>query len=315
MESRANVIAAGLFVITLTVALIFTALWLTRDSVDRLPYLVVSKVPVTGLHAKAAVRLRGVDVGRVDAIAFDPKNPRTILVNISVDRSAALTQGTYSQLAFQGVTGLSYIALDDEGDKSAPLVTSPDAPGRIEMRRSLIDSIGESSVDLLHDAGVAAKRVNQLLSDDNLAHFAGTLKSTEAAASQLAALAGKLQPAAQSIQGLATDTRGAVQKLDVLLGDLHGTTVELTQHLGAFDQVGRGAQAVGDASAALQSTLVDDTLPRLTQATDDLARTSRTLDRFLSQIQERPQILVFGAPAPAPGPGEAGFVAPAGEKQ
>jgi len=312
MESRANVIAAGLFVIALTVGLIVAALWLTRDSIDRLPYLVVSKVPVSGLHAKAAVRLRGVDVGRVDAIAFDPQDPRTILINISVDRSARLTRGAYSQLAFQGVTGLSYIALDDDGDKAEPLATSGDAPGRIEMRRSLIDNIGESSADLLHDASLAARRVNRLLSDENLAHFSGTLKSTEEAAAQLASLASSLQPAARSMQGLASDTRGAIQKVDVLLGDLHGTTVAFAGHLGALDQVGRGAQQVGDASAALQATLLDDTLPRLTQAADDLSRTSRTLDRFLSQMQERPQSLVFGARPPAPGPGETGYAPPVG---
>lgn len=312
MESRANVIAAGLFVIALTVGLIVAALWLTRDSVDRLPYLVVSHVPVSGLHAKAAVRLRGVDVGRVDAIAFDPKNPRTILINISVDRSAGLTQGTYGQLAFQGVTGLSYIALDDAGDRPDALLTSGDAPGRIEMRPSLIDNLGESSAELLHDASLAAKGVNRLLSDENLAHVSGTLRSTEAAATQLAALARDLQPAARSVQDLAGDTRGAIQKLDRLLGDLHATTLELDRHLGALDQVGRGAQQIGDASASLQGALVDDALPRLTGAADDLARTARTLDRFLGQLQARPQSLVFGAGPPAPGPGEAGFVAPTG---
>jgi len=314
MESRANVIAAGLFVIALTVGLIVAALWLTRDSVDRLPYLVVSRVPVTGLHAKASVRLRGVDVGRVDAIAFDPNDHRTILINLSVDRSAGLTQGTYSQLAFQGVTGLSYISLDDTGDRPAPLATSSEAPGRIEMRPSLIDNIGESGAELLHDASAAAKRVNRLLSDENLAHVSGTLRSTEAAATQLATLAQNLQPAARSVQDLALDTRGAVQKLDILLGDLHATTVDLGRHMGALDQVGRGAQQVGDASAALQATLVDDTLPRLSQAADDLARTARTLDRFLGQLQERPQSLVFGSGAPAPGPGEPGYVVPMGAK-
>jgi phospholipid/cholesterol/gamma-HCH transport system substrate-binding protein len=312
MESRANVIAAGLFVIMLTLGLILTALWLTRDSLDRVPYLIVSKIPVSGLHAKAAVRLRGVDVGRVDSIAFDPNDMRTILVGISVDRAAALTQGTYSQLAFQGVTGLSYIALDDDGSKPARLASSGEFPAHIDMRPSLIDSIGESSGELLHEASAAAKRVNRLLSDDNLAHFAGTLRSTEAAATQLASLARGLQPAAQSLQGLASDTRGTVQKLDVLLGDLHGVTVEFGRHMGALDQVGRGAQAVGDASAAVQAALVDETLPRLTRAADDLARTSRTLDRFLAQMELRPQSLVFGSTALPPGPGESGFAAPAG---
>jgi phospholipid/cholesterol/gamma-HCH transport system substrate-binding protein len=314
MESRANVIAAGLFVITLTIGLIAAALWLTRDSIDRVPYRIISKIPVSGLHAKAAVRLRGVDVGRVDSIAFDPADMRTILVDISVDRSAALTRGTYSQLAFQGVTGLSYVALDDDGADARRLDSSDAAPGIIEMRRSLIDSIGESSGELLHDASLAAKRLNRLLSDDNLAHFSGTLRSTEAAATQLATLAQGLQPAAQSLQGLASDARGTVRRLDVLLGDLQGVTVEVGRHIGALDQVGRGAQAVGEASQALQATLVDQTLPQLTRTADELSRTARTLDRFLGQMEQRPQSLVFGAERAAPGPGEAGFAAPAGAR-
>jgi phospholipid/cholesterol/gamma-HCH transport system substrate-binding protein len=314
MESRANVIAAGLFVIALTVGLVIAALWLTREGIDRVPYLVVSKIPVSGLHAKAAVRLRGVDVGSVDSIAFDPTDMRTILVNISVDRSATLTQGTYSQLAFQGVTGLSYIALDDDGDRPQPLVTTSGNPGRIDMRRSLIDTIGEESKDLLHDAGQAAKRLSLLLSDTNLTHFSGTLRNTEAAAQELATLATKLQPAAQSLQGLASDTRGTVQKLDVLLGDMHSVTVEFGRHMSALDQVGQGAQEVGEASQAVRAALVDETLPRLMRTVDDLSRTSRNLDRFVSRMEERPQSLVFGAPPAAPGPGESGFAAPAGAR-
>jgi phospholipid/cholesterol/gamma-HCH transport system substrate-binding protein len=312
MESRANVIAAGLFVIAFTLGLIATALWLTRDSIDRVPYLVVSRIPVSGLHAKAAVRLRGVDVGRVDSIAFDPHDLRTILVGISVDRSATLTRGTFGQLAFQGVTGLSYIALDDAGDDPQALATTSAAPGRIELRRSLIDNLGESGKDLLQDASLAAKRVNRLLSDANLEHVAGTLRNTEAAALQLSALANRLQPAAQSIQGLAGDTRITLQKLDLLLGDLHGLSQDLGRHLGALDQVGQGAQAVGTASLAVQAAIVDDTLPRLTHTLEDLSRTARNLDRFVDLLDERPQALVFGPAPPQPGPGEPGFAPPAG---
>ena len=99
MESRANVIAAGLFVIAMTIGLVAAALWLSRDSLDRVRYLVVARIPVSGLHVKAAVRLRGVDIGRVESIGFDPQDRRTILVGIAVDRSAALSRGAYGQLA------------------------------------------------------------------------------------------------------------------------------------------------------------------------------------------------------------------------
>jgi phospholipid/cholesterol/gamma-HCH transport system substrate-binding protein len=114
MESRSNAIAAGLFVIALTVGLVITVLWLTRENLDRVRYVVVSKIPVSGLHAKADVQLRGVDVGTVVDIAFDAQDRRLVLINIDVDRTATLTRGTYGQLSYQGLTGLSFIELDDD---------------------------------------------------------------------------------------------------------------------------------------------------------------------------------------------------------
>ncbi len=311
MESRANVIAAGLFVIALTIGLIVAALWLTRDRIDTVRYLVVARVPVSGLHVKAAVRLRGVDVGRVDAIGFDPQDRRTVLVTIAVDRAAALTQGTYGQLAFQGVTGLSFISLDDDGSHPQLLATSDAAPGRIELRPSLIDGLTDSGRDLLHDAAQVARRLNAALSDDNLAHLGGTLRSADAAARQMAQLAQDLQPAARGLQALQTDARVALQHLDQVLVDVHGVSGQLGQHLGALDQVGQGAQALGQASVALQSAVVDDALPHLTRTLDELSASARSLERLLGQLQQRPQSLVFGRPPETPGPGEPGFVPPA----
>src|SRR6266853_3537495 len=115
MESRSNAITAGLFVMALTVGLVLSALWLTSENLDRVGYIVVSKTPVFGLHVKADVRLRGVDVGKVVDIAFDAQDPRVVLVKIDLDRTATLTRGTYGQLSYQGLTGFSFIELDDDG--------------------------------------------------------------------------------------------------------------------------------------------------------------------------------------------------------
>ena len=314
MESRANVIAAGLFVIAMTIGLIAAALWLSRDSLDRVRYLVVARIPVSGLHVKAAVRLRGVDIGRVESIGFDPQDRRTILVGIAVDRSAALSRGAYGQLAFQGVTGLSYLSLDDDGSQPQALATSDAAPGRLELRPSLIDGLGDAGRDLLRDAAQVAHRLNAALGDDNLARVNGTLRNTESAARQLALLAQDLQPAARGLQALESDTRATMQHLDLVLGDLHAMSSRLAEPGGQIDRIGRGAQAVGEASQALQAAVVDRTLPRLDQTLDDLSRTSRGLERLLGQIEQRPQSLVFGPAAAPPGPGEPGFAAPAGAR-
>ncbi len=310
MESRSNAIAAGMFVIVLTLALVGTAVWLTSENIDRVRYVVVSKLPVAGLHAKAAVRLRGVDVGRVATIGFDAQDPRIILVSIDVDRSVNLTGGTYGQLSYQGVTGFSFIELDDDGSNPQRMVTSLDKPGQIPLRPSLLDQLGISGQSLLLDASVAAKRLGQLLSEENLARISGALRNTESAAGQVATLAADLQPSAKSLRVLETNASVAVERFDLLLGDLRGVTAEFDRHLVALDEVGRGAQAFGTASRTLQTAIVDDTLPRLSGAIDDLSRTSRDLDRVLQEVERRPQSLLFGRSPPAPGPGEPGFVSP-----
>ncbi len=310
MESRSNAIAAGLFVIALSVGLVLSVLWLTSENLDRVRYVVVSKIPVTGLHAKADVRLRGVDVGRIADIAFDAHDARVILVHIDVDRTVTLTRGTYGQLSYQGVTGLSFIELDDDGSNPQLLVSSLDHPGRIELRGALLDQIEASGQSLLADADLAAKRLNRLLSDENLANLSGALRNTESATRQIGILVTDLQPAARSLQGLEIKTGAAVEQLDLLLGDMRSFTDEFRRHLAALDEVGRGAQAVGAASRTLETEIVGDTLPRLSGAIDDFSRTSRTLDRVLQEVEQHPQSLLFGSSPPAPGPGEPGFVPP-----
>jgi phospholipid/cholesterol/gamma-HCH transport system substrate-binding protein len=106
MENRAHALAAGLFVVFLSIGLVMATIWFTGDTVQRVDYLLVSKVQVSGLNPKAPVRLRGVDVGKVEDIDFDPKDPRTILVRVAVDSAAPITKGTYASFSHLGVTGL-----------------------------------------------------------------------------------------------------------------------------------------------------------------------------------------------------------------
>ena len=44
-------------------------LWLNRDRVERVPYEIATKLSIPGLNPQAAVRYRGLDVGKVDESA------------------------------------------------------------------------------------------------------------------------------------------------------------------------------------------------------------------------------------------------------
>src|SRR6478752_4023690 len=141
MENKAHALAAGIFVVAVSILLVGLAAWLTRDTGDRDLYEISTRETVTGLQAQAAVRYRGVDVGKVAEIGFDPKAQGNVLMRLEIDHNAPVTSDTFATLGFQGVTGLAFVQLDDTG-KPAPLLQPDDeVPPRIPLRPGLLSTI------------------------------------------------------------------------------------------------------------------------------------------------------------------------------
>ena len=117
MENQSHALIAGLFLIIFSAAIAVTAKWLSGETADHTSYIMISDGSVSGLNPQAAVRFRGVKIGKVEEIGFDPENSRFIRIRIGVDRNVPLTKGVFAQLGYQGVTGLAYIQLDDDGNQ------------------------------------------------------------------------------------------------------------------------------------------------------------------------------------------------------
>src|SRR5438128_1358144 len=122
MENRAHAFAAGLFVIALALCIAAAAWWFSGKRESTRQYLLVSQRAVSGLNPQAQVRFRGIRAGKVEDIELDPKDARNILVVISVDADIPVSRATTAQLNKQGITGLAYILLDDDGSNPEPLV-------------------------------------------------------------------------------------------------------------------------------------------------------------------------------------------------
>ena len=170
-------------------------------------------------------------------------------------------------------------------------------------------------MQVLADAREVMKRLNTLLNDENQALISGTLKSVETATREIAALAKSIEPAARDTQALVADARKTFQQADKLLAEISGTNRDLAKRLEAIERVAGSAEKAGGAVAGLADAVASETLPRINSLADELARTSRSLDRLANSLKEQPQSLVFGRKAGAPGPGETGFEAKGKGKQ
>src|SRR5690606_14595885 len=138
-----------------------------RDRVERIPYEIATTLSVPGLNPQAGVRYRGLDVGRVDEVLFDPEKPGQILIRFSVSKDTPITQSTFATLSYQGVTGLAYVQLDDTGKDPTLLPSSKDKIARIDLRPGLLDTLQLRGLTILKQTEELADRVNTLLSEQN----------------------------------------------------------------------------------------------------------------------------------------------------
>ena len=184
MENKAHALAAGAFVLGLIAVLVALVVWFTRDNTVRNVYELSTRDAVSGLQPQAMVRYRGIAVGKVASIDFDPKVKGNVRVRITVDERVPLTTSSFATLSYQGVTGLAFIALDDKGESQVALAPDNDNPPRIPLKPSMLAQLQDRGEVILDQVEEVTKRVNLLLGDDNQKRIADALENISQAAGQ-----------------------------------------------------------------------------------------------------------------------------------
>lgn len=322
MENKSHALAAGVFVLAVTAMLISLAMWLMRDVANTTLYEMTTTEAVTGLQVQAPVRYKGVAVGKVTSIGFDRDAPGNVLVTMAIAPDTPVTASTFATLGFQGVTGLSFVQLDDTGNSDQPLPDGPNGPQRIPLKPNLLGALTDRASDLLEKLSSATDRVEQMLGPDNQAALTTALTEIGAAAKsvqQLAAttdktLQAQFDPQRGPITGLVQQTRAAMQSVrsaadstGKMTAAWQQTARDTQQTLSRLSGPGGAVQRIGDSADAI----VTGVLPRVEGLADDASRAMHRLQDMAGHLDHNPQSLLYGNGSIPPGPGEPGFQAPA----
>lgn len=321
MENKSHAFAAGLFVLVVTALVVGLGVWLTRDRGNYQSYELSSAEGVAGLQPQAAVRYKGVSVGRVTHIGFDSQASGNVLIRIAVSVDAPITPTTFAVLGYQGVTGLAYVLLDDAGEPYPAIAPGPSGLPRLPLRTSPFTQLFDQGPAILSRVQEATERINQVLSDDNQRLLRELLANTGQAAGSVhtlsqrldATVQQRLDPALAALPPLAREATGALQSMRQAGEQVSGMAAEIGQTAkrinapgGTLEQTERGAQALAQAVERFGTT----TLPRMERAADETARAARLTGRAASSLGENPQGILYGPGRGQPGPGEPGFTAP-----
>jgi phospholipid/cholesterol/gamma-HCH transport system substrate-binding protein len=315
MENKSHAFWAGLFAIGLSVAIGLAVFWFNLDRTVRVPYDLVSRSAVTGLTTDAAVRYRGLDVGKVQSLRFDPAHPGQIIIRILVDKHAPMTHSTFGTLALQGVTGLAFVQLDDTGADPRPIVSSAKHVAQLPMRAGLLEQLQERGDVLLHELESVATRADAMLSPEVQTQLLASAASIQHAADAVTVLAHAAGPAATQLPATLTQLQHTLASANALVTNLNaprGPLYSNLERLGSAADRASAAITQMDASLENMSTRVQyETLPRMNELAADVGGAARSIDHAAAVFGSSPRSVLFGVAPAEPGPGEAGFRWPA----
>jgi phospholipid/cholesterol/gamma-HCH transport system ATP-binding protein len=127
METRANYLMVGVFVLALAAGLVVFVIWLAKFEFDTefARYDIDFKGSVTGLKAGSPVRYSGVRVGEVIEIALIPDSPDAVRITIEIDSGTPIRSDTEATLEIEGLTGGLYVLLSGVSADAPPLRAQP----------------------------------------------------------------------------------------------------------------------------------------------------------------------------------------------
>src|SRR5580765_3881722 len=222
METKANYVAVGAFVLICVFGVVVTLLWLAGAQYSQeYEYFQTSfKGPVTGLGNGTTVRYNGIDVGRVTDLRFDPNDPQKVIAMLQVKPDLRIRQDSEASIESQGLTGGSYVEISGGTKKSPEL--APTYRGQapfIKSRPSTLQQLEQSAPELFDKLNHAADKINALLSPENVKNFSGILSNFNATSKNLTEITTPLAKRSGDIDAMIVNLSQASRRLEPTLAD------------------------------------------------------------------------------------------------
>jgi phospholipid/cholesterol/gamma-HCH transport system substrate-binding protein len=277
METKANYVAVGVFVMALLLGLVVALLWLTgaQYAQEYAYYQTFFSGSVSGLGNGTSVRYNGIEVGRVSKLNFDPNDPKKVQVIMQIDPSLKIHADSLASIASQGLTGGSYVEIDG-GSKNAP-VLHPHFWGEyptVKSKPSTLQQLEQSAPQLIAKLSHVADKLNDVLNDKNRHAVTDILANLHDTSTVLAARS-------EDIDATLRNFNASSQKLEADLSDLHTT----------LDHADKAVVSINGLANHLDTSIAN---AQIGQLTSDMRTLIGNLSHLSNELEREPTRLIFG---------------------
>ena len=297
METKARYILVGAFTLGALAALLGFLLWLAQVELNRsyAQYDIVFET-VSGLSQDSVVRYNGVDVGKVLSIDLDRQNPQFVRVRIEVRAATPVRQDTVATLSSQGVTGVSFVALEGGSPMSDPLEPIPPAEVPvIASRPSVVQALTDTAPDLLEEAIALIEDVRQFTTPENREAIAAILQNVETVTARVDAIAARAEK-------LVTAAEGTLARADAALGKAEAAFTSADAVIkddipGLVDGLKATVADVGDTATELKA-FARSALPQYRDLAADARKVIANIGAVADRIGRDPSRFLLGTQTP-----------------
>jgi phospholipid/cholesterol/gamma-HCH transport system substrate-binding protein len=280
METNANYVGVGAFVLVCVIGLVVAIMWLAgvQYSQEYAYYRAYFKGPVTGLGTGTITRFNGIEVGRIKSLAFDPTDPQRVIVTMQVQPDLNIREDSVASIESQGLTGGTYVEISG-GTVNSPLLTAKDDQEYpvIRTRQSTLQQLEQSVPEVVAKLNSAAGRINDLLNDNNrraLSHVLANLDETT----------GTIARRSADIDAAIANANEAAARFN-----------EASKGLGpAVDQADLTLRKYGKVADDADAFINGEGLAQLSDLIGEMRRLVANMDHFSDQLNRQPTKLLFG---------------------
>lgn len=274
----------GIFLVAGLVLSILSVVYLTGSRLSRksLPLVcVVRGESVSGLSKGGKVLLRGIEIGSIASLSFDPSDPQLILVGIEIDPQAPVYEDATATLEIFGITGLKYLELvpgTPDSGKVASGAVIPIRPSLMTGLLTTLDTVARTSSRVLENLDHLTRRETQGRIDSILIDLSRSSRS-------FAEMAEGLRDARLDSQAtrVAQEVEGMVRRIDstVAAGRPDVAILRIDSAAASLSSVARRADLMLNRSQG-----------DLYRSLENLKTTMRNITDFSQTIRDNPAALL-----------------------
>ena len=304
METRANNILIGAFVLALLAASFGFVYWISGfgGGVGSARYYVVIEGSVTGLKGGSRVFFNGLPVGAVQSMRIDPEDGRKVRILVTVDSDIPIRADSLARIETQGLTGLAVIQITPGTPDSPRLVaTREGAYPIIRSNPSLSGSLLTAAPEALANANAFFVRLNQLVATNeqsitntvkNIESFSNTL---DANGDDITAIVKEAKLLSGKLNKLADKVDAAVDRVDKFVtADTGSFLAEAQEAAKSFRRLADKLETNLGGSSGEIAQFAKSGLREFELFMRDGRKAAKSLDRLIQRVERNPQSLIFG---------------------